>query len=118
MIATGPQTRESVPWARVSRWEAQSPRRKPRQEALRNLGSAERGLSETLRLGRGEKPLPSKSNSIHMKLATSLTAPKDRAYTFTGRAFLRPAFSVVSWPRFSSIASPFSSGESVTATDA
>ena len=92
---------------------------KPRQEGVtETLVSVERGLSETLRLGRGEKPLPSKSNSIHMKLATSLTAPKDRAYTFTGRAFLRPSFSVVSWPRFSSIASPFSSGESVTAADA
>ena len=48
MIATGPQTRESVPRARDSRWEAQSPRRKPRQEALRNLGSAVMGVSKTV----------------------------------------------------------------------
>ena len=40
---------------------AQSPRRKPHPEELRNLGSAVRGASETLRLGPGEKRLPSKS---------------------------------------------------------
>ena len=47
MIAACPQTRESVPWARASRWEAQFPRRQPHQEALRNLGSAVMGSRET-----------------------------------------------------------------------
>ena len=46
--------------ARVSRGWAQSPSAQPHQEALRNLGAAERGLSETPRLGRGERPLPFK----------------------------------------------------------
>ena len=54
MIAASPLTPES---AAERRW-AQSPTAQPHQEALRNLGSAERGLSETLRLGRGERPLP------------------------------------------------------------
>ena len=35
------------------------PRRSRVKEALRNLGSAVRGPSETLRLGAAEKPLPS-----------------------------------------------------------
>ena len=38
---------------------AQSPTAQPRQEALRNRGSAVRGVSETPRLGQGEKPIPS-----------------------------------------------------------
>lgn len=50
MIDTGPQIRESEPWVRDSRWVAQSPRRKPPQEAFRNLGSAERGAFKTVPL--------------------------------------------------------------------
>ncbi len=61
------QTRESAPRARV---EAQSPTAQPRQEALRNLGAAERGRSKTLRLGRGERPLPQKNSGLFFEPAT------------------------------------------------
>jgi len=58
MIATCSQTRESAAGVRQPVVCAVSPAQ-PREEALRNLGSAVRGASETLRLGPGERPLPS-----------------------------------------------------------
>jgi hypothetical protein len=49
MIAACPQTRESVPWARDSRWEAQSPTAQPHQEGVTETSvSVEMGASKTV----------------------------------------------------------------------
>jgi hypothetical protein len=49
MVAASPQTRESVPWARDSRWEAQSPTAKPHQEGITETWvSVEMGASKTV----------------------------------------------------------------------
>jgi len=77
---TAPQTRESVPGGR----RAQSPAAQPRQEALRNLGSAVRGASETAAARtRGEtSPLENcrrfpKYFAVRSCIGSKVLSPKD-----------------------------------------
>ena len=48
MVATAHKLGSLCPWARVRRPWHSLPRRKPHQEALRNLGSAVMGVSKTV----------------------------------------------------------------------
>ncbi len=69
MVAACPHTGESVPGARVSRWEAQSPAAQPRQEGVTETWvSVEMGPSKTVppaSIREETSSLPPRSKSRH-----------------------------------------------------